>query len=83
MNIIKKTIKDEQNNCHNALHNALQANRFTPKSSLGTSPFYLLYGQEAILPPNLFQPSLQLSQVASNSQSSALQEITYTLILLE
>jgi len=40
----------------------LWEDRVTPKQSLGTSPFFLTYGFEAILPPNMFFPSLQLAQ---------------------
>ena len=34
----------------------------TPKISLGTSPYFLVYEKEAILPQNIYLPSLQLSQ---------------------
>ena len=30
--------------------------------ALGNSPYFLVYGYEAILPPNITLPSLQLSQ---------------------
>jgi len=60
--IIKKTIFSEQRNWHSALVNALWVDRVTPKPSVNTSPYFLVYGKEAILPPNIYLPYLQLSQ---------------------
>jgi len=60
--ILKRTITKHQRNWHNELNNALWEDRVTPKQSLRTSPFFLTYGFEAILPPNIFLPSLQLAQ---------------------
>ena len=56
--IIKRTVTDHHKNWHNALYSALWVDRTTPKSAIGTSPFFLIYGKEAILPPNVFFPSL-------------------------
>lgn len=44
------------------LKNALWANHVTPNPSLNTSPYFLVYGKEAILPPNIYLPALHLSQ---------------------
>jgi hypothetical protein len=55
--ILKKTVVENHRNWHNALHNALWDDRVTPKESLGNSPYFLVYGQEAILPTNLYLPS--------------------------
>lgn len=60
--IIKKTIYSEQCNWHSSLNNALWADRVTPKPSLNTSPYFSVYGKEAILPQNIYLPALQLSQ---------------------
>jgi hypothetical protein len=64
--IIKRTVVENHKNWHNALLNALLnalwADRVTPKSAIGNSPFFLIYGREAILPPHILLPSLQLSQ---------------------
>eukprot|EP00253_Pinus_taeda_P015359 PITA_15359 len=49
-------------NWHNTLTNSLWVDRVTPKVALGNSPYFLVYGQEAILPPNVTLPSLQLSK---------------------
>jgi hypothetical protein len=60
--IIKRTVAENHKNLHNALLNALWADRVTPKAVVGNSPFFLVYGREAILPPHILLPSLQLSQ---------------------
>ena len=43
------------------------------KASIGTSPFNLVYGKEAILPTNLALPSLALVQFIEESPSSSIQ----------
>jgi hypothetical protein len=43
--ILKKIVTENHKNWHNALHNALWADRVTPKEALGTSPYFLVYGQ--------------------------------------
>jgi hypothetical protein len=47
--ILKKIVNDNQRNWHLTLHNALWDDRVTPKSSIGKSPFFLVYGQEATM----------------------------------
>ena len=81
--IIKKTLLSQQQNWHNALHNALLVDRVTPNPSLGTSPFFITYGKEAILPPNVSLPSLQLSQETHGTPCPALQARIGTLLKLE
>eukprot|EP00253_Pinus_taeda_P013134 PITA_13134 len=51
--IIKRTIEQNHRNWHKSLVFALWADRITQKASIGTSPFNLMYGKEAILPTNL------------------------------
>jgi hypothetical protein len=60
--IIKRTVAENHKNWHNALLNALWDDRVTPKTVVGNSPFFLVYGREAILPPHILLRSLQLSQ---------------------
>ena len=62
LKILKRTISVHHRNWHTELVNALWADRVTPKAAIGNSPFFLVYGTEAILPPNMFLPSLQLAQ---------------------
>jgi hypothetical protein len=59
--IIKRTVAENHKNWHNALLNVLWDDRVTPKIVVGNSPFFLVYGREAILPPHILLPSLQLS----------------------
>eukprot|EP00253_Pinus_taeda_P002507 PITA_02507 len=47
--------------------------RITQKASIGSSPFKLFYGKEAVLPTNLILPSLALVQFIEESPSSSLQ----------
>jgi hypothetical protein len=81
--ILKKTFTDNQRNWHNLLHNSLWANRVTPKEAIGNSPYFLVYGQESILPNALYLPSLQLAQDSNEEPSSAMQQIINTLLMLE
>jgi hypothetical protein len=60
--IIKRTVAENHKNWHNALLNALWVDRVAPKAAIGNSPFFLVYGREAILTPHVLLLSLQLSQ---------------------
>jgi hypothetical protein len=71
--ILKKMVIDNQRNWHNQLYNALWDDRVTPKEAVGNSPYFLVYGQEAILPNGLYLPSLQLAQDSNEEPSSAIQ----------
>eukprot|EP00253_Pinus_taeda_P011268 PITA_11268 len=71
--IIKRTIKQNHRNWHKTLIFALWADRITQKASIGTSPFNLVYGKEAILPTNLVLPSLALVQFIEQTPSSSIQ----------
>ena len=81
--ILKKMVADNHRNWHNQLHNALWADRVTPKEAIGNSPYFLVYGQEAILVNGLYLPSLQLAQDSNDDKSSTMQQIMNTLIMLE
>eukprot|EP00253_Pinus_taeda_P005008 PITA_05008 len=71
--IIKRTIEQNHKNCHKSLIFALWADRITHKVSIGTSPFNLVYGKEAVLPTNILLPSLALVQFIEESPSSSIQ----------
>jgi hypothetical protein len=81
--ILKKTVADNHRNWHSSLHNALWANRVTPKEAIGNSTYFLVYGQEAILPNGLYIPSLQLAQDSRGNPSSVIQQKIDTLLMLE
>ena len=68
---------------HTQLYNALWEDQITPKVALGNSPYCLVYGKEAALPPHLTIPSLQLAQSIQESDSSPLQQRIDSLLKLE
>ena len=80
---MKRSIAEHHRNWHTVLYQALWADRVTPKSSVGNSPFFLVYGIEVILPPNLFLPSLQLARVVQEIECSAIEERINLLLKLE
>ena len=63
--------------------NALWADRITKKSSIGTSPFNLVYGKEVVLPTHLVIPSLSLVQYIDEVSTSSLQLRQMEIIKLE
>eukprot|EP00253_Pinus_taeda_P027520 PITA_27520 len=71
--IIKQTIEQNHKNWHKSLIFALWADRITQKASIGSSPFNLMYGKEAVLPTNLVLPSLALVQFIEENPSSSIQ----------
>eukprot|EP00253_Pinus_taeda_P013163 PITA_13163 len=71
--IIKRTIEQNHKTWHKSLIFALWADRITQKASIGSSPFKLIYGKEAVLPTNLILPSLALVQFIEGNPSSSLQ----------
>ena len=81
--ILKKTVIDNQRNWHNQLPNSLWVDRVTPKEAIRNSPYFLVYGQEAILPNGIYLPSLQLDQDSNEEPSSAMQQRINTLLMLE
>ena len=81
--ILKKTVIENQRSWHSALPNALWANRVTPKSSIGVSPFTLVYGKEAIIPPNIMLPSSIIAQESRGSDNEVLQMRIYNLLKVE
>ena len=68
---------------HLALLNALWADRVTPKNSLGVSPYILVYGKEAILPPNIMLPSSIIAQESRGPDNEILQLRIYNLLKAE
>jgi hypothetical protein len=81
--IIKRTVAENQKNWHNALLNAIWADRVTPKYAIGNSPFFLVYGRETILPPHILLPSLQLSQKIQEEDCPPLEKRINALMKLE
>jgi len=53
VNIIKKLLEDNKKTWNKKLINALWADRLTTEKSIGTSPYQLVYGMEAVFPSSL------------------------------
>jgi hypothetical protein len=81
--ILKRTVVDHQRNWHNALQNSLWEDRVTPKASIRTSPYFLVYGKEVVLPSNIYLPSLQLTQQSRGRECPVIQSHINTLLNLE
>ena len=81
--IIKKIVVENQRDWNTALDTAPWADRVTPRNSLGTSPYFLVYGKETILPPNIYLPSLHLAQSSHGQSSNFLQTQIDTLLKLK
>lgn len=67
--IIKQTIDQNHRNWHKSLMYALCADRITQKTSIGTSPFNLVYGKEVVLSTYLAIPSLTLDKFIEETPS--------------
>ena len=70
--ILKKIVVENQRGWHIDLPNALWADRVKPKNPLGVSPYTVVYGKEAIFPPNILLPASQLAQASRGSSSEVL-----------
>jgi hypothetical protein len=81
--ILKKIVVDNHMNWNSSLHNALWADRVTPKKAIGNSPYFLVYRQEAILLNELYLPSIQLAQGSRGQPSSVIEQRISTLLMLE
>lgn len=81
--ILKKTLLSHQRNFYNSLSNAFWVNRVMTKPSLGTSPYFLVYGKEVILPANLYLFALQLSQESQGSPCPTIQNRINVLLRME
>ena len=81
--ILKKTVIENQRSWHSTLPNALWADRVTPKTLLGVSPYTLVYGKEAILPPNIMLPSSIITQESKGSDNEVLQMRIHNLLKAE
>ena len=83
LKIMKRSIAEHHRNWNTILYQALWAYRVTPKSSIGNSPFLLVHGVDAILPPNLFLPSLELARAVQETECSSIEESINLLLKLE
>ena len=69
INIIKKLLQDNKNRWNKKLVYAIWADRLTTKKSIGTSPYQIFYGMDAVFPSFLGVPVMKIiqeSQVETN-----------------
>jgi len=81
INIIKKVLEENKKNWHKKLVNALWANRLTTKRSIGTSPYELVYGMEAVFPSSLGIPVIKLLQEIQAEPNDIQRRINQTIHL--
>ena len=60
--IIKKLLEDNKKEWHSKLKFSLWEDKVTTKKSIGTSPFYLVYGTDVIFPTSLGAPMMKFLQ---------------------
>jgi hypothetical protein len=80
--IIKKLLKQNPRGWDSKMKFALWADRVTCKKSIGTSPFKLVYGTEAIFPVQLALPVVKFLQ-ETNSEPSDLTQRIHNLVELQ
>jgi ribonuclease HI len=81
--ILKRTVKDNKRDWHTKLNFALWADRITPKTATGQSPYALVYGTPAVLPVHLQIPALRLAIAEAEDDFQPLQHRLDTLLELE
>ena len=74
-------LEENKKNWHKKLINALWADRLTTKKSIGTSPYELVYGIEAVFPSSLGVPVMKLLQEAQVEPNDIQRRINQTINL--
>ena len=81
--IIKKLLQENKKSWHLKLINALWADRICIKRSIGTSPFEIVYGVQALFPVSLAVPVMKLIQEQEEEPSSVQRRINQMIALEE
>jgi hypothetical protein len=81
--ILKRTIKDNKSDCHTKINFTLWIDRITPKTTIGQSPYTMVYGAPAVLPVHLNILALRLAIVEVEDYFQLLQHRLDTLVELE
>eukprot|EP00253_Pinus_taeda_P031142 PITA_31142 len=81
--IIKKLLQENKKAWHLKLKYALWADRICTKRSIGTSPYELVYGIEAIFPTSLGVPVMKLIQGLEEEPNAVQQRINQLIALQE
>ena len=81
--IIKKLLQENKKSWDLKLINALWADRICIKRSIGTSPFEIVYGVEALFPVSLAVPVMKLIQEQEEEPNSVQRRINQMIALEE
>eukprot|EP00253_Pinus_taeda_P010803 PITA_10803 len=81
--IIKKLLQENKKAWHLKLRYALWADRICTKRSIGTSPYELVYGAEAIFPTSLGVPVMKLIQGLEEEPNAIKRRINQLIALQE
>jgi len=81
--ILKTIINDKPRQWHLNLTYALWADRTTAKSSIGTTPFQLLFGHQVVFPIELKLTSFRLAFQQEELEESPLKDRFHTLLALD
>eukprot|EP00253_Pinus_taeda_P019583 PITA_19583 len=81
INIIKKVLEEYKKNWNKKLVNALWEDRLTTKKSIGTSPYELVYGMEAVFPSSLGIHVIKLLQELQAEPNDIQRRINQTIHL--
>ncbi|XP_075074612.1 uncharacterized protein LOC142162189 [Nicotiana tabacum] len=76
LNILKKKLEDAKGLWPELLPEVLWAYRTMPKTSIGETPYSLVYGTDAVIPVEVGEPSLRYSnESGSSNDKSRLQDL--------
>lgn len=79
--MIKKLLEDNKKKWNKKLVNALWEDRVTTKKSIGTSPYQLVYGVDAIFPSSLGVPVMNIIQELQVEPNDIQRRINQTIYL--
>ena len=81
VNIIKKLLEDNKKTWNKKLVYALWADRLTTKKSIGTSPYHIVYGVDAVFPSYLGVPVIKIIQESQVELNDKQRRINQTIHL--
>ncbi|XP_057863203.1 uncharacterized protein LOC131071404 [Cryptomeria japonica] len=83
LSVIKKLLEKNLKDWHTQLRFTLWADRTRVKNSLGTSPYFLVYGQEPVFPVQLRIPTLRFIQDYMEGEDGVQMRLTQLMNLEE
>ena len=81
MSIIKKLLEENKKTWNKKLVYALWADRLTTKKSIGTSPYQIVYGMDAVFPSSLGVPVMKIIQESQVELNDIKRRINQTIHL--